>query len=262
MHHSAFLFDFWKWMFWQILIHFHTILPPSYKDSIFFFFIFLVLHKRFLMSNVIQTNVVVCRSLRQHVFLFEIALYLRKSTAAAGVSLNLLYYIEAISKTRWLNFAIGPAVVLMVMHGFSLTCCQGSHISMPFRTCILAWNNTYCIISRWTSSGNTPQLSWKAFCICQPSTSHNYLAVGTQRVMGSRLMDTQAFWFLIVIVILSTWGLGNASFEPPLSTHIHTTSLHPSTPTSSSSCGGDVEYSTAAHFSPACSIKRCNPTEM
>ncbi len=151
-----------------------------------------------------------------------------------------------------------PAVVLMVIHGFSLTCCQGSHISMPFRTCILAWNNTYCIISWWTSSGNTPQLSWKAFCICQPSTSHNYLAVGTQRVMGSRLMDTQAFWFLIVIVILSTWGLGNASFEPPLLPHTYTPpSLH-----ASSSCGRDVEYSTAAHFSPACSIKRCNPTEM
>lgn len=150
---------------------------------------------------------------------------------AAGVELNLLYYIKAISKTRWLNFAIGPAVVLMVMHGFSLTRCQGTHISMPFRTCILAWNNTYCIISRWTSSGNTPQLSWKAFCICQPSTSHDYLAVGTQRVMGSRLMDTQAFWFLIVIVILSTWGLGNASFEPP-SLSTHTPPPPPSTPLS------------------------------
>lgn len=141
------------------------------------------------------------------------------AAAGAGAGVNLLYYIKAISKTRWLNFAIGPAVVLMATHGFSLTCCQETHISMPFRTCILAWNNTYCIISRWTSSGNTPQLSRKAFCICQPSTSHNYLAVGTQRVMGSRLMDTQAFWFLIVIVILSTWGLGNASFEPPSSAH-------------------------------------------
>lgn len=157
-----------------------------------------------------------------------------KSSVAAGVELNLLYYIKVISKTRRVNFAIGPAVVLMVMHGFSLTCCQGTRISMPFRTCILAWNNTYCIISRWTISGNMPQLSWKVFCICQPSTSCDYLAVGTQRVMGSRLMDTQAFWFLIVIVIPSTSGLGNASFEPPPLLHTDTPHHHLS---SSSSCG-------------------------
>lgn len=140
----------------------------------------------------------------------------------AGVGLNLLSYIKVISKTRWLNFAMVPTVVLMAMHGFSLTCCQETHISM------LAWNNTYCVISRWTSSGNKPQLSGKSvfFCIYQPSTSHNYLAVGTQRVTGSRLMDTQAFWFVIVIVILSTWGLGNASFEPPLlSPHTYTSTL-------------------------------------